>query len=97
MQEVSDEAILRERHKAKAFGCLLYMIAIIIMVVGWIIWKWYAVPTTIAIFIIFGCLYSFIKSRQMTKKTGLTIYEQEDILKEKSQESSDALNKIIKR
>ena len=65
------------RHRAKIAGYMLVLITMTIGFAGWYLWKWYALPISIVIAVLFNILYSIIEAKRIQKKTGSNIDEQE--------------------
>jgi hypothetical protein len=76
------EAVGNRRQRTKATGYMLCLIPIAIGFVGWYLWKWYALPISIVIAVLFGSLYSIIEAKLIQKKTGLNIDDQEMAFRE---------------
>jgi len=65
------------RQRAKIAGYMLVLITMTIGFAGWYLWKWYALPISIVIAVLFNILYSIIEAKRIQKKTGSNIDEQE--------------------
>jgi len=82
------EKIAKEREKAKNLGKTMWVFMIIIGIVGWIAWKWYAFLISIMLALISGSIYSYLVGKRIKRETGMGIYEQELTLIEASYRKS---------
>jgi len=71
------EIVGYSRRRAKAIGCMLWPIMLVIGVIGWYLWKWYAMLLALIAAAVFGSLYSMIETKRIQRKTGLNIDDQE--------------------
>jgi hypothetical protein len=65
------------RQRTKTTGYMLYLITVAIGFAGWYLWKWYALPISIVIAVLFSSLYSIIEAKHIQKRTDLNIDGQE--------------------
>jgi len=65
------------RQRTKIAGYMLVLITMTIGFAGWYLWKWYALPISIVVAVLFNILYSIIEAKRIQKKTGSNIDEQE--------------------
>lgn len=77
--EAKAAAIQAEREKASRIGCAFNIVGLIVGVLGWIVWEWYALPLAFLASIVLGAVYSARKAGQVRRQTGLTIDEQMEI------------------
>ena len=87
------EIIGYSRRRAKAIGCMIWPIMLIIGFAGWYLWKWYALPISLVVATLFGSLYSIIEVKQIQKITGLDIHEQETAFRESAAASLDPITR----
>jgi hypothetical protein len=69
--------VRNETFRAKGLGCVLTPVVILIGIVGWILWKWYALPIAFGVFFILGSVYSVCVSRKIKRHTGLDGHAQD--------------------
>jgi hypothetical protein len=74
--------ILTARKKARIIGGLLLTFLVLAGILGWIFWKWYTLVLVAIFGILFTSLYSLLQAKQISRKTGLSLEEQEKLLKE---------------
>ena len=77
----ASQKIRQEREKAKRIGYLIYVAILIIGILGWIFWKWYAMLIAFVLALILSSIYSVIVGKKIQKKYGLNIFEQEALYK----------------
>ncbi|MEE9465269.1 MAG: hypothetical protein V3W14_06850 [Candidatus Neomarinimicrobiota bacterium] len=87
------EIIGYSRRRAKAIGCMIWPITLIIGFAGWYLWKWYALPISLVVAALFGSIYSIIEVRRLQKITGLHIHEQEMAFRESAAASLDPITR----
>ena len=75
--------------RAKTTGYMLCLITMAIGFAGWYLWKWYALPISIVIAVLFESLYSIIEAKRIQKKTSLNIDNQEMAFRESAAASLD--------
>lgn len=88
---MDDEMIIRDAlSRFRRFGYSLNVIMIIVGIIGWVYWKWYALPVAILSGIIIGYIYSAFFYSTLSKNTGydkftlkLMLKETDDNLKQK--------------
>ena len=73
--------ILAARKKARIIGGLLWSFMILGRILGAVFWKWYALVLVIAIGLLFTSIYSLLQAKQISRQTGLTLEEQEKLIK----------------
>ena len=85
------EIIGYSRRRAKAIGCMIWPIMLVIGFAGWYLWKWYALPISLVFAVLFGSIYSGIEVRRIQRITGLNIHEQEIAFRESAAASHDPI------
>ena len=65
------------RQITKTTGYLIYLITMAIGFAGWYLWKWYALPISIVVALLFSSFYSIIEAKHIQKRTDLDIDGQE--------------------
>jgi hypothetical protein len=81
-QHKAAETVGYRRQRAKTTGYMLCLITMAIAFAGWYLWKWHALPISIAIAALLSSLYSIIEAKRIQKKTGLNINDQETTIRE---------------
>ena len=88
-QHKAVETVEYRRQRAKTTGYMLCLIPMAIGFAGWYLWKWYALPISIVIAVLFESLYSIIEAKRIQKKTSLNIDNQEMAFRESAAASLD--------
>ena len=88
-QHKAPETVGYRSQRAKTTGYMLCLITMAIGFAGWYLWKWYALPISIVIAVLFGSLYSIIEAKRIQKKTSLNIINQEMAFRESAAASLD--------
>jgi uncharacterized membrane protein len=73
--------ILAARKKARIIGGMLLAFIVLAGILGWIVWKWYALVIIVVVGLLFTSAYSLLQAKQIARQTGLTFEEQEKLLK----------------
>lgn len=69
--------IVHARRIARGLGCLLSPVALAGAALGWLFWKWYAVPITLGAAFLLGALWSACTAWRLRRRTGLTLAQQD--------------------
>lgn len=69
------------RKRAQITGGILLACIILVGVAGWIYWKWYAFVIAVAAGFLFNFIYSLWQVKRISRLTGLSVEEQERLLK----------------
>ena len=73
--------ILAARKKARIIGGLLWSFMILGGILGAVFWKWYALVIVTVIGLLFTSIYALLQAKQISRQTGLTLEEQEKLIK----------------
>lgn len=85
----SEQRIIRERRRARKLGHAFWIVLIIVGILGWAFWKWYALPISFGVAFLLGNVYSYLLVRKVEKETGLGVMEQDDVLRGVPQQVSE--------
>ena len=72
--------ILSARKRAQIVGAVLLGCITLAGVMGWILWKWYALVIGVAVGLLVNFAYSIWQVRRISRLTGLTPEKQEMLL-----------------
>jgi len=64
------DVISHEQNKARGLGYLLWPVVVLVGVIGWVLWKWYALPLAAAFFVLVSTAYSVLAHRRLRRVTG---------------------------